>query len=100
MMPRTVLALLAASVVLGFLPGYAGVLGMALAGSLSAAFALQGLCAFHDRSRGRTGRGALLFGLYLILFVTQGIALFALTLFGIADTALNLRRPKEGAGRS
>jgi hypothetical protein len=100
MMPRIVLALLAASVALGFLPGYAGVLGMALAGSLSAAFALQGLCAFHDRSRGRTGRGALLFGLYLILFVTQGIALFALTLFGIADTALNLRRPKEGAGRS
>jgi hypothetical protein len=99
MMPRTVLALLAAAVILGFLPGYAGVLGMALAGSLSAAFALQGLCAFHDRSRGRTGRGALLFGLYLILFVTQGIALFALTLFGIADTALNLRRPKEGAGR-
>ncbi|GJE40935.1 DUF2232 domain-containing protein [Methylobacterium soli] len=100
MMPRTVLVLLAAAVILGFLPGYAGVLGMALAGSLSAAFALQGLCAFHDRSRGRTGRGALLFGLYLIVFVTQGIALFALTLFGIADTALNLRRPKEGAGRS
>ncbi|GEP04671.1 DUF2232 domain-containing protein [Methylobacterium oxalidis] len=97
-MPRAVLGLLGAAVLLGFLPGYAGVLGTALAGSLSAAFALQGLAAFHDRSRGRAGRGALLFGLYLILFVTQGIALFALTLFGIADTALNLRRP--GAARS
>ncbi|WP_336487451.1 hypothetical protein [Methylobacterium nigriterrae] len=99
MMPRAVLGLLAASVLLGFAPGYAGVLGMALAGSLSAAFALQGLCAFHDRSRGRVGRGALLFGLYLILFVTQGIALFALTLFGIADTALGLRRPHASAGK-
>ncbi|AWN41818.1 DUF2232 domain-containing protein [Methylobacterium durans] len=97
-MPRAVLGLLGASVLLGFLPGYAGVLGTALAGSLSAAFALQGLAAFHDRSRGRAGRPALLFGLYLVLFVTQGIALFALTLFGIADTALNLRR--AGAARS
>ncbi|MDR7038039.1 MULTISPECIES: DUF2232 domain-containing protein [Methylobacterium] len=97
-MPRAVLALLGAAVLLGFLPGYPGLLGTALAGSLSAAFALQGLAAFHDRSRGRAGRGALLFGLYLILFITQGIALFALTLFGIADTALNLRR--AGAARS
>ena len=37
-------------------------------------------------------RRLLLFGLYLILFVTQGVALVALTLFGIADTALDLRR--------
>lgn len=96
-MPRAVIALLGLAVVLGFLPGYFGVLGVALAGSLSAAFALQGLAAFHDRSRGKAGRGALLFGLYLILFVTQGIALFALTLFGIADTALERRRPRGGA---
>ena len=75
-------------------------LGMALGGSLTAAFALQGLAAFHDRSRGRPGRGALLFGLYLILFVTQGIALFALTLFGIADTVLDRRRPQGEPGRS
>ena len=72
-------------------------LGTALIGSLCAAFALQGLAAFHDRSRGRPGRGALLCGLYLILFVTQGIALVALTLFGLADTALNRRRPQGDA---
>lgn len=96
-MPRAVIALLGLAVILGFGPGYFGVLGVALAGSLGAAFALQGLAAFHDRSRGRPGRGALLFGLYLILFVTQGIALFALTLFGIADTALDRRRPRGSA---
>ena len=44
--------------------------------------------------RGRPGRGLMLFGMYLILFVTQGIALVALTLFGLADTALDRRRPK------
>ncbi|WP_375466348.1 hypothetical protein [uncultured Methylobacterium sp.] len=100
-MPRAMLGLLAAAMVLAFAPGYAGVLGTALVGSASAVFALQGLAAFHDRSRGRPARGALLIGLYLILFVTQGIALVALTLFGLADTALNRRRPqgppKDGA---
>ncbi|MDO9428305.1 MAG: DUF2232 domain-containing protein [Methylobacterium sp.] len=98
-MPRRVLGILAGALVLTFVPGYPGVLGVALAGALSAAFAIQGLAAFHDRSRGRPGRLALLLGLYLILFVTQGIAFVALTLFGIADTALDRRRPKDASGR-
>jgi hypothetical protein len=95
-MPRGMLGLLALAVVLTLAPGYLGVFGTALVGALCAVFALQGLAAFHDRSRGRPGRGALLFGLYLILFVTQGIALVALTLFGLADTALDRRRPRGG----
>lgn len=95
-MPRGILGLLALAVVLSLTPGYPGVFGTALVGALCAVFALQGLAAFHDRSRGRPGRGALLFGLYLILFVTQGIALVALTLFGLADTALDRRRPRGG----
>lgn len=99
-MPRRVLVVLGGAAILALMPGYPGVLGVALAGALSAAFALQGLAAFHDRSRGRKGRAALLFGLYMILFVTQGLAFVALTLFGVADTALNLRRPKEGAGHT
>ncbi|WP_027172147.1 membrane protein [Methylobacterium sp. 10] len=99
-MPRSALGILGAAVVLALVPGYPGVLGIALIGALTAAFAMQGLAAFHDRSRGRPGRMALLFGLYLILFFTQGVALFALTLFGLADTAFNRRRPKEDAGRT
>lgn len=99
MMPRRVLAVLAGAMVLALVPGYPGVLGVAVAGALSAAFAIQGLAAFHDRSRGRPGRLALLLGLYLILFFTQGVALVALTLFGIADTALDRRRPRDAAGR-
>ncbi|MEE7491267.1 hypothetical protein [Methylobacterium oryzae] len=93
-MPRSTLAAVAAAAAMCFAPGYVGVFGVALLGAFSAAFALQGLAAFHDRSRGRPGRGLMLFGMYLILFVTQGIALVALTLFGLADTALDRRRPK------
>ncbi|MER2194900.1 hypothetical protein [Methylobacterium brachiatum] len=94
-MPRTTLVTLAAAVLMCFAPGFIGVFGVALVGAFSAAFALQGLAAFHDRSRGRPGRGLMLFGMYLILFVTQGVALVALTLFGLADTALDRRRPKD-----
>ncbi|SDM23011.1 Predicted membrane protein [Methylobacterium phyllostachyos] len=94
-MPRTTLATLGAALLMCFAPGYVGVFGVALVGALSAAFAIQGLAAFHDRSRGRPGRALMLFGLYLILFVTQGIALVALTLFGLADTALDRRRPQD-----
>lgn len=90
-MPRQILLVFAGAIALALVPGYAGVLGTALIGSFCAAFALQGLAAFHDRSRGRPGRGALLVGLYIILFITQGLALVALTLFGIADTALGRR---------
>lgn len=92
-MPRAVLGIFAGAIALAMLPDYPGVLGVALVGGLSAAFALQGLAAFHDRSRGRPARGALLLGLYIILFLTQGVALVALTLFGIADTLLANRAP-------
>ncbi|GJD94186.1 DUF2232 domain-containing protein [Methylobacterium iners] len=99
-MPRRALALFGLAFVLALVPGYPGMLGIALAGAMSAAFALQGLAAFHDRSRGRTARGAMLFGLYLILFATQGIALVALIVFGIADSALDRRRPRDEPGRT
>lgn len=96
-MPRNCLAALGAAALLSFAPGYAGVLGVALVGAFTAVFALQGLAAFHDRSRGRPGRGVMLFAMYMVLFVTQGVALIALTLFGLADTALDRRRPKGPA---
>lgn len=94
MMPRSALLVFAAALTLAMVPGYPGALGIALIGAFSAAFALQGLAAFHDRSRGRPGRFALLAGLYVLLFLTQGVAMLALILFGIADTALDRRRPK------
>ncbi|KQP06762.1 DUF2232 domain-containing protein [Methylobacterium sp. Leaf93] len=99
-MPRTILGLLAAGIILASASGSIGALGIALLGALAAAFQLQGLAAFHDRSRFLPARPALLFGLYFVLLATNGVALFALTLFGLADTAFNRRRPKEDAGRT
>jgi hypothetical protein len=66
-MPRITLAALGAALLMCLAPGYVG----------------------------RPGRTLMLFGLYLILFVTQGIALVALTLFGLADTALDRRRSQK-----
>lgn len=73
-----------------------GVLTYSVAGALFMAFALQGLAAIHDRTQGRPSRGFLLAGLYVLLFLTQGIMIFALFLFGLADTAFGLRRRISG----
>lgn len=96
-MPRLTLAALAGSVLLGFVGNFVGVFGVALAGALVAAFALQGLAVVHDRSRGKSGRMGLLIGTYLLVVVSQGAALVALTLFGLADTAFGLRRRAPGS---
>lgn len=90
-MPRIVLGVLAASVLLANLTGFVSVFGLALSGALTIAFALQGLCAIHDLSRGRAGRMAILVVTYLLVFMSQGLVLVPLFLFGIADTALGLR---------
>ncbi len=60
--------------VLSVAPGYAGAFGVALLGALSTALALQGLAALHDRSRGKPGRVPMLIGLYVLVFLTQGLA--------------------------
>ncbi|KQO54830.1 DUF2232 domain-containing protein [Methylobacterium sp. Leaf85] len=99
-MPRTILGLLPLGILFVSASGAVGSLGIALVGALAAAFQLQGLAAFHERSRLLPARPALLFGLYFIILATSGVALFALTLFGLADTAFNRRRPKEDAGRT
>jgi len=98
-MPRPVLLLLVAAVVLATIGGFIGVLGFALAGALFMAFVLQGLAAIHDRTRGKPGRGFLLGGLYALIFVTQGILLVAAALLGIADTLFGLRH-RFGSGKA
>lgn len=92
-MPRSAgLILIGAILVAGIFEGFFGALGMALSGSFLMAFALQGLAAIHDRTRGKSGRSFILSALYVLIFVTQGILMVALALFGIADTVFGLRR--------
>lgn len=91
MMPRSVALGLVVATVLAMFGGFVGVFGLALLGALFMAFALQGLAAIHDRTRGKPGRAALLIGLYVLLLVTQGVLVVALALFGLADTVFGLR---------
>ncbi|MGJ3264297.1 MAG: DUF2232 domain-containing protein [Salinarimonas sp.] len=93
LMPRgAVFALLGAILAANLLGGFPGVFAAALTGAFVMAFALQGLAALHDVSRGRPGRGFLLFGTYLLILFSQGLILVAMLLFGIADSAFRLRR--------
>jgi hypothetical protein len=91
-MPMASLGLLAGAIVLAFLPGFLGVVGLALVGGLTMAFALQGLAFVHAATKGRSARTALLTTTYVLalLFGHTVIPLLAIT--GMADTGLSLRR--------
>ncbi|WP_243368383.1 DUF2232 domain-containing protein [Microvirga solisilvae] len=91
-MPRSVLLAPVMAFVLTQFEGFVGALGYALFGAFLLAFTLQGLAAIHERTRGKPGRGFILAGLYLLLFLTQGIMIAALSLFGLADTIFGSRR--------
>jgi hypothetical protein len=91
-MPRSAGLILIGALVVASFDGFIGALGMALSGAFLIAFALQGLAAIHDRTRGKSGRSFLLSAIYVLIFVTQGILMVALALFGIADTVFGLRR--------
>ena len=93
MMPSSAgLILIGAIIAASLFDGFIGALGMALSGAFLMAFALQGLAAVHDRTQGKSGRAFLLSAVYVLIFVTQGILMVALALFGIADTLFGLRR--------
>jgi hypothetical protein len=95
-MPRWAVLVPVLAFALTQVSGFVGALGYALFGAFLMAFTLQGLAAIHDRTQGKPGRGFLLAGLYVLLFLTQGFMVFALFLFGLADTAFGLRRRIRG----
>ncbi|WP_201860224.1 DUF2232 domain-containing protein [Microvirga soli] len=91
-MPRSAGLILIGALILANFGGFIGALGLAMSGAFLMAFALQGLAAVHDRTHGKSGRSFLLSAMYVLIFVTQGILLVALALFGIADSTFGLRR--------
>jgi hypothetical protein len=92
-MPRnTLLVLAVAALAATIAGGFVGVLGLALTGAFIMAFGIQGLAALHDMTRGRSGRMFILILAYLLIFLSQGLVLLALVLFGIADSALSIRQ--------
>ncbi|KLK94832.1 membrane protein [Microvirga vignae] len=98
-MPRSALLAPVLAFVLVQFDGFIGALGYAIFGAFLMAFTLQGLAAIHERTQGKPGRGFILAGLYVLLFLTQGIMVAALSLFGLADTIFGLRR-RFGGNRS
>ena len=99
-LPRLSLGALAGAVALFFLPGFFGVAGIALAGAMGAAFALQGLAFVHDTTQGKPGRGALIGATWFLAIFIGHIAWPLLAVAGLADAAIGLRRrlPSGGPG--
>ena len=91
-MPMSALWALLAGACLDLAPGFVGVAGLALAGALTLAFALQGLACLHQITRGRPGRGLILTFAYVLTIFFGGTFLPLMALAGIVDTATPLRR--------
>lgn len=96
-MPISAVAVLAFAVMASFLPGFAGVFGLALLGALLSAFALQGLAFIHETSQRKPGRAFLLGSVYAFALVVSSIVMPLLALLGLADVAFSLRK-RAGSG--
>jgi len=84
-------AFLAVAVAGIFLPGIPGIISDILAATLMMAYALLGLAVLHVVTRELNSRAFVLTGVYAAIIVFGWPALI-LTVLGLADTALNLRR--------
>jgi hypothetical protein len=90
-LPMFAPALLALGLGFTFLPGLANITGAVLAASMLMAYAIVGLAVLHAITRGLAARGLVLGGTYAAVLVL-GWPTLVLTLLGLLDTALNLRR--------
>lgn len=91
-LPRQALFLLAAGFATAALDGFVGLAGVALVGSLAAAFMFTGLAMLHDLSRGQAWRTPMLISVYVALVVMQAVLTPLLALAGVLDTLLGLRK--------
>jgi hypothetical protein len=97
-LPKKLIPVFAAALVLCLGPGFIGFGAIALVGALLAAFMLGGLATIHFVTQEKAWRTAALSTLYLLLPLTLRIApillvllLSFIILLGIADTLFNLR---------
>ncbi len=90
--PRRALFLLAGAMVTISFGGFVGVAGAAMTGALLAVFMFSGLALIHDVTRGKAWRAPALISVYVALVVMQAFLTPLLTLVGLADSLLGLRR--------
>ena len=92
-LPKPMLAALAASAAAVALGGLMAVGGWVVAVAALCAYGLQGLGVVHLRSRGWGGRRALLIATYLALVLLMPWPFAFLAVVGVGDAALRLSRP-------
>ena len=90
-LPGFCAALFALAGGLSFLRGSPGVISFVVASALGMAFALQGLAVIHVITRGVSVRFAILFALYMLIFMLPPWPFLPLALLGFADSAFHLR---------
>ena len=82
--------LLAVTMVCVLLAGLIGIISSVFAASLVTVYAVLGLAVLHAITRGMTGRGLVLSGVYVtIVFIWPVLMLFAM--LGLAEAAFNIR---------
>ena len=91
-LPPSVAAVFALSLVLCALPGLAGATAMVAAAASGLALALHGLAALHAHSRGNSLRAPMLSALYAVSFIFTPLPLVLALVVGLADIAFALRR--------
>jgi hypothetical protein len=104
-LPVAAAAGLAGLALVSALGDYAGLLARGFAAAIAASFALQGLAVLHSLSRGLAARVPLLFALYISLLFLSVWLLTVLTVLGLVDVFIDIRRrfhspgPPNPAGR-
>jgi hypothetical protein len=88
--PPYAAALFALAVVGSFLAGLPGIMSGVLAATMLFAYTVLGFAVLHAISRNMASRGLVLTGAYALVIVF-GWPMLAMTLLGLADSALDLR---------
>ena len=96
-LPRPVLILTAAAVLLTFMPGFLGYFGWLAVSTLSVVYFLVGLATIHLLTRGMAMRGLMLFAVYFFTLIFIWVAVLIIIL-GFADAGFDIR--SRAAGRN
>jgi hypothetical protein len=95
-LPRSVGLGLAAGVGLTFLSGYPGLIASGFAGAFFCAYVLIGLAVIHFVTRGRPGRSAILWGVYVALILLNTWAAIVLALIALLEPFHRWREKASG----
>jgi hypothetical protein len=97
-LPNSIFLAFTASLIASFLPGIAGLIATAFAGSFLFAYVLQGLAVLHVFTRGMPFRAVLLAAIYLGMLLLGWVAV-AVAILGLSEPMLRLRERAAARGQ-